>query len=773
MTDHETRDVAGLDELVVIGRDEHGIPHVEARTERDAWFGLGFAAAEDRLWQLEYDRRRACGRWAEVVGAEALPADRLARRLDLASAAHADVTAMDDATRDAFTAYAAGVDASVEARGVSPEHEACRLHWEPWQLWHSVAAFKIRHVLMGPWQHKLARAVVLAAEGMDAFDWLDPGPLPGMRVSVPAGERIGVPPAELRALLDAARADVEASAEHLGFLAEVEAGSNAWAVAGSRTATGSPVLCNDSHRALDVPNVYWQAHLSWPGVSVSGGTFPGIPGFPHFGHNGHVGWAITNAAADAQDVLVERFRTAGDGVEVLTADGWVPAETSTETIEVRDGAAEALTCYRTPNGPVVHGDPRDGAALSLRWTATVRPCRQFGVMRRMLDARTVGELFDAQDGWVDPMNNMLAADTSGGIGYLLRGELPRRTRPALHQVPLPGWQPESAWQGVHPFATMPRQENPPDGVIASANNCVVEPSGQVDVGHAVNDFYRVERIHELLDARDVHSFAELAGYQGDVTSVPARRWGEVLARRGPYDGDAERARQRLAALDGRLDGPSGTPLLYACFRRCLAEALLGERLRPSTVAFLLRGPLPAAAVLARRWFARLTWPAEPGAAWPADGIDDELLAHVLRDAWQDAVLAGGPDPRRWRWDELHRLSGVHTVPALRATYRGRIDAGVGGDNETVQNASYPWGRGSAFPVTNTAVYRQVLDLADLSRSLWVIPSGASGDLASPNATDQVAIWQEHRHLPMRRHRADAACRILELRPTSRPPEGRP
>ncbi|HEX6443962.1 MAG TPA: penicillin acylase family protein [Streptosporangiales bacterium] len=773
MTERETRDVTGLDDVVVIGRDGHGIPHVEARTERDAWFGLGFAAAEDRLWQLEYDRRRACGRWAEVVGAEALPADRLARRLDLPGAARADVAAMDDATRAAFTTYAAGVEACVETRGTSPEHEACGLDWEPWQVWHSVAAFKVRHVLMGAWQHKLARAVVLASEGTDAFDWLDPGPLPGMRVSVPAGERIGAPTAEVRALLAAARADVESSAEHLGFLAEVEAGSNAWAVAGSRTTTGAPVLCNDSHRALDVPNVYWQAHLSYPGAAVSGGTFPGIPGFPHFGHNGHVGWAITNAAADAQDVLVERFRAAGDGVEVSTPDGWVPAETSVETIDVRGGGAETLTCYRTPNGPVVHGDPRDGVALSLRWTATARPCRQFGVMRRMLAARTVGELLDAQDGWVDPMNNLLAADTSGNIGYLLRGELPRRARPALHQVPLPGWQRESAWSGVYPFASMPRQENPPGGVIASANNCVVEPSAEIGVGYTVNDFYRVERIHELLDARDVHGVAELAGYQGDVTSIPARRWGEVMGRRGPYDGDAERSRQVLAGLDGRLDGASGTPLLYACFRRCLAEALLGERLGPSTVAFLLRGPMPAAAVLARRWFARLTWPTGPGEAWPADAIDDVLLARVLRDAWQDAVHAAGPDPRRWRWDELHRLTGVHTVPALREAYRGRIDAGVGGDSETVQNASYPWGRRAAFPVTNTAVYRQVLDLADLSRSLWVIPSGASGDLTSPNATDQVATWQRHHHLPMTRHPAAEACRILELRPTSRPFEGRP
>lgn len=758
-------------DVVSIARDEHSIPTVTASTEHDAWFGLGYAAAEDRLWQLEYDRRRACGRWAEAAGREGLPADRLARRLDLETAAHADIAAMDERTLSSFTAYADGINAKVESAGLPPEYEAAGIGWEPWQPWQSVAAFKIRHVLMGVWQYKLARAVVLATEGQEAFDWLGPGPLPGMRVTVPAGGRLGEQSPELRALLDDARADIVASAESLGFLAEVEAGSNAWVVAGSRTTTGAPILCNDSHRALDVPNVYWQAHLRCPQFTVSGGTFPGIPGFPHFGHNEHVGWAITNASADAQDLLVEEFREAPGGLEVRTTEGWQPVEQTVSTIEVRGGGTEQVTSYRTPNGPVVHGDPRTGLALSLRWTATAEPCRQFGVLRRMLDARTVTELLDAQDGWVDPVNNLLAADTAGNIGYLLRGTLPRRERPALQQVPMPGWQPQSQWSGLHPFSAMPREENPPEGVLASANNTIVEPSPRLTVSHAVNDSYRVERIHELLHGRTQHSLADLAGYQGDVTSVAARRWGVALAARGPYEGDAELARAMLAGFGGRLAADGGGGLVYACFRRALAGLLLGERLRPATVAFLLGGRLPAAAVLARRWFAQLTWPLEPGSA-PVDQLDDAVLTTALAQAWQDACALAGDDATRWRWGDHHGLVGKHTLQAVRERYRDRVTAPLGGDNETVQNASYSWPRDEPFTVANCAVYRQVLDLGDLTRSLWVIPGGASGDLDSPHATDQLRIYQQHGHLPMKHHTAESACHILELRPKPDSHEGR-
>ena len=267
--------LAGEAGPVVIARDAYGIPHVTAETAADAWLGMGYACARDRMFQMDYDRRRACGRWAEIAGARGRrrghpgPPAGSGRRREARRGRH-------------VAAGALGVR-GVRPRG-QPRHRGtgrpplpgAGYRVEPWQPWHCVAAFKVRHVLMGQWQHKLAQAVLLARIGPEAFGLLATRP--------PAGSLLAVPPgARLARLVEEAHQDVT---RHLGFLAEAEPGSNAWAVGAARTAHGAAVLCNDSHRALDTPNVYWQCHLSCPDFDVTGATFPGLPGFPHFGHNG-------------------------------------------------------------------------------------------------------------------------------------------------------------------------------------------------------------------------------------------------------------------------------------------------------------------------------------------------------------------------------------------------------------------------------------------------------------------------------------------------------
>jgi len=231
----------------LITRDKYGVPQVRAETAADAWAGMGYACAQDRLFQLDYDRRRACGRWAEIAGITSLGEDVLARRLGLTSAAQRAVDEMSPQVLAAFEAYASGVNQAI-ADGALPL--PARHSVEPWLAWHSVAAFLVRHVLMGQWQHKLANAVLLARAGADVFERLETRPVVGSPVAVPPGGRLTHPVASL---LDEAVGDIEG---HLGFLAEVEPGSNAWAVSGRRTAHGGAVICNDSHRALDTPNVY-------------------------------------------------------------------------------------------------------------------------------------------------------------------------------------------------------------------------------------------------------------------------------------------------------------------------------------------------------------------------------------------------------------------------------------------------------------------------------------------------------------------------------------
>ena len=306
--------VDGMDAALTITRDAYGIAHVDASSARDAFFGQGYAAAEDRLWQMEYDRRRACGRWAEAAGSAGVAADVMARRLGLAAAARTDIAAMGAETRAMFEAYAAGVNAFLASGGeLPPEYALTGLRPEPWEAWHSAALFKVRHVLMGLWQSKMALAGLRARVGAEAWRELRFLPALGSAVIVPPG-------GEISHLFDHANGEIAGAAEHLGFLSEVDGGSNSWVLHGSRTTTGKPIICNDSHRALDVPNAYWQVHLKCPQFDVAGATFAGFPGFQHFGFNGAVAWNITHTQADYQDLYLERFE-GSDGERYLTADG--------------------------------------------------------------------------------------------------------------------------------------------------------------------------------------------------------------------------------------------------------------------------------------------------------------------------------------------------------------------------------------------------------------------------------------------------------------------
>lgn len=720
----------------LITRDGHGVPQVQAETTADAWAGMGYACAQDRLFQLDYDRRRACGRWAEVAGPGALSADVLARRLGLAAAAQRDVAAMSPRTRASFEAYAAGVNQAI-ADGATPA--PARHAVEPWQAWHSVAAYLVRHVLMGQWQHKLANAVLLARAGSDAFSRLETRPAPGSPVAVPPDGRLTHP---VGALLDEAAADIEG---HLGFLAEVEPGSNAWAVSGRRTEHGGAVICNDSHRALDTPNVYWQCRVTCPDFDVTGATFPGLPGFPHFGRNAKVAWAITHGDADTQDLYLERF----EGTRYLVPGGWAEADVRQERVEVRGRAPVPVTVWATRHGPVVHGHPEDGWGLALKWTATSRPNRGFECLLPMLTATSASELTSAQDGWVEPVNNLVCADDHGDIAYQCRGELPVRSSDAGRRLPVPGWDDGCEWTGTVPFRELPAVTDPEAGFVMTANNAITDAS-QPYISHTFSQPWRAERLRSLLAGTGPLSAPGLAAMQADTVSLQARGWGRLLTGLGPFpDADAESARTLLAGFDGDLGLESGPALLYACFLRALAEALYRPLLGAQTWAWMTSGTLAPTLSMIRRWLGNDTWellggPVPPGAGQSAASRQRVLDAvpGALTAAWAAAVSAGGPDPGRWRWGQVHRAERAHP---LGGQFPG---AAMGGDADTVQAAGYGWRQGSPFTVTSLSVYRQVAGLAVPGSAGYVIPGGASGDPASPHFSDQLPLWASHQLIPM-------------------------
>jgi len=736
----------GLARPVEIYRDALGIPHVRAQSVHDAFWAQGFVHAQDRLWQMDYDRHRAYGRSAEYAGPAALAYDRLLRRFRLESSAQADYAAVNPETRAMLDAYAAGVNAFLQTTTRLPiEYRLLQAMPAPWQPWDACAVFKIRHLFTGGvWQGKLWRARLLCQLGPERTAQLCEGYQPDYPLILPPGAVYG------EASLDGLWA-LRQGADVLAQVQELDAGSNSWVLAGSRTASGAPLLAGDPHRALDTPNVFYQNHVACPTFDAIGFSFPGVPGFSHFGHNQAVAWCITTAMGDYQDLYIERFHP--DDASLYEFEGqWRRAERHREVIEVRGGQAVEVEVTVTHHGPIVVGEPVQGHALAFRYTATAAPNAGFNALLPMLRASSAAAFEEAMRPWVDPCNNVLFADVQGTIGYRTRGQIPRRSL-ANAWLPVPGWTGEHEWQGLIPFEELPHLHNPEPGFFVTANNRIVGD----DYPHYLALYYespfRARRIQQRLGTLTQATAADMAAIHADCLSLPARTFTRLLASLVPLDPRSAQAQGYLQGWDGSMARESVAATLYAVCREHLLHTLVEGLVGPLTPEAFSREPGGGAAHMARlraqlsdlmQADARSLLP--PGLSWAS------LLASALARAvaWLQQQL--GDDMAAWQWGRLHRLLPQHPLAASFPEVASLLNppaVPMGGDADTVQAASHPVGGG--YAVSGTSVARYIFDLADWDRSAWVVPLGSSGHPGSPHYADQLARWAAVLLYPMEYH----------------------
>jgi penicillin amidase len=733
----------GLTGSVDVWRDPEGVPHVRASSLHDAFFAQGFVHAQDRLWHMEYDRRRAAGRWAELAGAAAVPQDVLARRLGLERSARADYEGAGTEARAMLDAYAAGVNAFLDATRAWPvEFGLLDVRPERWAPWDSLAVFKIRHVEMGPWQAKLWRARLVRQLGPRLAAHLCPGTPPAPMLILPPG-------AEYRGPAPAASEVLGRSDAALASLPAWIGGSNSWVLAGSRTASGRPLVAGDPHRALDTPNCYYQNHLACPDFDAIGLSFPGVPGLPHFGHNRHVAWCVTHAMADYQDVFVERFDPT-DPTRYEFRGEWRHAEVRGETVEVRGGKPVQIVVTVTHHGPVVLGDPATGHAVSLRYTATAELNRTFDALVPMLRASSADELEAAMRPWVDPGNNLVFADVRGTTGYRTRGVVPVRA-PANAWLPVPGWDGAHEWTGAIPFEAMPALRDPAAGWLATANSRIADADYPHYLGLDYAPDFRTRRLAARLRDLRGATAADMAAIHADRVSIPARALVELLRHVVPLDAGSRTALATLREWDGAMDPDSPAAGIYAAFRARLVRDVLGPLLGPLAGDAFARAPSAATTHVARLRGRLADWIREDDRTLLAAGDDwGSAMARALAGAVATLREALGPDPAAWTWGRLHPARPRHP---LSATFPGAAQlldpppAPAGGDGDTVQAAEFVPAAG--FELSTTSVARYVFDLGDWERSAWIVPLGASGHPGSPHYADQTADWAAVRLRPMR------------------------
>jgi penicillin amidase len=739
-----THRLAGLEGPVTIHRDAHGIPHVRAQTRHDAFFGQGFCTAQDRLWQMDYDRRRAYGRWSEAIGPAGLEGDKQMRRFQIRRAVEGHYSQLLAPTRGMLEAYAEGVNAFIAGTGAwAAEFAALGIAPEPWEPVHCLAVFMVRHILMGVWEGKIWRARLLNHLGAARTALLHPGYAQGQLTIVPpGGEFHGAALDGMRLLTD--------GLPHITWMKEgVEAGSNNWVVGGARTKSGKPLLAGDPHRALDVPNVYYQNHVACDAFDVIGFTFPGVPGFPHFAHNAQAAWGITHGNGDYQDLYVERFDAAHPGRYEFQGK-WLEAEISREPIRVRgQRRPEVLEVARTRHGPVIAGNFRSGAAIAFRYTATEAVNSTLDAVQALHGARSADGVEAAMRKWVDPVNNMVYCDVHGAFGYRTRGQVPVRA-PDNAWLPVPGWDGRHEWHGTVPFDEMPAIRNPECGFAYTANNRIVDESYPHYIGLDYAPGFRAERLYARLRDATGLTGEDMAAIHADVESVPAGHW-RPLYGRIPAAGPAEaRLLELLRHWDGRVTRDSAAATAFHALRSETMRRVLSPLLGTLTAELFQSIDRGGNGLLLRVQSRLHTQIAAddrtmlpPGATW------EQLLGQALTGAVENLRTAYGADPARWRWGDVHRTGPQHLLAPLfpqAAALLNPRPLSMGGDGDTVQAGGFYTLQG--FQAQFISVARYTFDLADWNLSTWIVPGGASGHPGSPHYQDQGALYEAHRTLPM-------------------------
>ena len=717
-----------------IRRDTWGIAHVDAPSPGAAFAAQGWVAADDRIWQMEWDRRRALGRWAEVVGMAGAREDAFFRRLGLADIARADWDALAPRTRAMTEAYADGVNRWLadHDEALPPEFDHHPAPPERWEPWHCVAVYKLRHIFMGTLTRKLWRGRIMAQAGPEAVMAIV-GDVEADTAMVPGD---GPPPdllADAATLLDASAADMAALAAAM----DSDGASNSWALSGERTASGKPLLAGDPHRGIEFPNVYHQCHITCDDFDAIGMGFPGVPGFPHFGHNAEVAWCITHGMCDDTDVFVERFGP-------TEPDGESPEiQWRTETLHIRGEDDVEVLCGRSPRGPVVLGDPADGVALSMMWTGMHGADTTLDALWPMLEAGSADESIEAARPWVLPVNNLLVADRAGKIAFKIRGRVIERS-PASRWTPVPATD-EFAWDGLEavPFEQLPEYSDPQRGFLVTANNRTADAGPYISLDYAGPA--RHDRVCELIAPMSDATVADMASVHADVTSLVAPKVLDLVFEYGVECGHAlaNGLLDMLAAWDHRMNPESAAATVYAVIKRRLIEAIT-ERLGVAGAELGASGWPPAAeasrmaAAAAVRMMCERRFDVVPGLDNPI-GLRMAVSACVDETAAELSQRLGG-DPQTWAWERLHRMASPHplasALPSARELHPP-VD-GCGGDADTVRQG------GTAPETGERAIHgscaRYAFDLGDWDNSGWVVPHGVSGVRGGGHDLDQRSAW---------------------------------
>ncbi|TYK73682.1 penicillin acylase family protein [Comamonas sp. Z3] len=771
----------GLERSVWVRRDDSDVTHISADSPQDAWRALGFVHAQERGWQLEFNRRLMQGRLSETLGPATLEMDKLMRALDIHGAGRRQYAALPPAVQEALQAYSQGIAAfhARPAQAAAPEFLLLGTRAGSWEPEDTVGwALMMALDLGGNWGNEFARLnllQVLSTEQLWQLMPAYPGEPPATAVDLAslyrqlgvyreadAQPRVSAPAGQIQSALQQWAAS---TARDMGTNDGL--GSNNWVVAGSKTRSGKPLLANDPHLGLSAPAIWYFARLQSPqgragdgsvlsALDVTGATLPGMP-FVVLGRTAQVAWGFTNTNPDVQDLYLEQINPA-DASQYRTPTGWENFAVREEVFKVKGQSDVRVTLRSTRHGPVISDAQQqygkvintDRYALALRWAALDTDNRTVEAGLRANGAQTVAELFEAFSIYHSPMQSIVAADVQGHIGFKAAGRVPVRApgNDLRGVAPAPGWDARYDWQGWLSYEQTPQDDGGTRGFVATANQRVTEAGYAHFLTQDWSLPYRHQRIEQLLAAANQHDVASMAAIQNDVQSLATRTLLPVLRKARSSHALAAQAQQLLADFDGQMERDRPEPLIFSVWADELTRALVIARIGEQRFAMSygkrdFRAGLEG--ILARN-----------DAWWCAPLSCEQQAGQALTRTLDKLQAAYGNDPRQWRWGAAHAALSAHkplgSVAALAGVFN--VSVASGGDTYSVNvgqyNANPPPSDakgplGGRFVSRHAPSLRAIYDLGDPESSQFIYQTGQSGLALSARYADMSAEWADGRY----------------------------
>ena len=757
--------VRGLNAPVEIVRDNANVPHIFGKSDADVYFALGFAHAQDRMWQMTMLRRTAQGRLSELFGERTLEIDKVIRRYDIYNLAVASVDDQDKPTTIALDAYAAGVNAwlaevNAGARGRgTPEMWLFNHPVSPWQPADSLAILKLMALQL---TSHLEREVLRARTSLM---------LPSARLAdlLPDDPSTGVAAlpdyAQLVPNLPRYTPNMRLAYGSLNpsKTPQLAGASNAWAASIDRSAAGATLLANDPHLGLTAPTIWYLARLELQSGGIIGGTIPGMP-VVLTGRSADLGWGLTSSYLDDQDVFLEELNP-GNVTEYRTQNGWTPFRTRESIIRVKDASAVTVKLRWSVNGPVMPATQYDlgsitpaGHVTAIGWTALSDKDTSMSAGLAISRAYSVQDAIAAGENYIAPSQNLILADRNQ-IAMKTIGAIPARD--AAHQskgrLPSYGYLPQNRWKGRQPYVDNPEFINPQGGILGNTNNKISDKPFPNHVSFEWGDSQRINRWQRLMQSRAVHTRESFIEAQLDTVSYTARSLLPLIGAdlwftgAAAVDGTSERRRQQalelLAAWNGEMNEHLPEPLLYAAWLRHLQDRLIRDEMGPLTSEFTHPNPL---------FIERVFRDVDGASVW-CDVLQSapvETCTDIARLALDDGLIwidenVGGT-VASLRWGDLHQAAHDHpvlgTAPVLNWFVNIRQSTS-GGDN-TLQRGLTSGTGPNPFQNVHSAGYRGVYNFADPDSSVFVSATGQSGHPLSRYYDNLGELWRRGEYIPM-------------------------